>query len=478
MITRLHTRSLLSALALFLLLAPQWMVQTGCANMAPPLGGAKDSLPPVLIAARPADSSTNFTGEKITLVFDEFVQLDNVTQNLLISPSPKTPPQVESKLRTVTITIKDTLEPNTTYTYDFGNSIKDVNESNVMKNFRYAFSTGPTLDDGIINGQVILAENGKSDSTLFAILHLKNEDSTVYKDMPRYVTRLDSKGQFQFHNLPRNIQYYLYALKDEGGQRRYMDSTKLFAFKEEPVSANDTTGFLLYAYAKKRIEKPSSSSTRPTSAKAAAAAAADKRLRFETNLDNGEQDLLKPLTFTFKVAPLKEFDSSKIQFLDDKFNPIKGYTITRDTSNTKLTLQYNWTENSKYYLLVDKTFATDTSGRQLLKNDTLTFSSKKASTYGMVRLRFLNLDLTKNPVLQLAQGDNVVYSHIFTSKEFYAKLFVPGEYEMRILYDDNKNGLWDPGNYFDTRRQPELVKPIVRKLNVKANWDNEIDVNL
>ena len=113
-----------------------------------------------------------------------------------------------------------------------------------------------------------------------------------------------------------------------------------------------------------------------------------------------------------------------------------------------------------------------------MKNDTLTFISKKASTYGMVLLRFLNLDLTINPDLQLAQGDNVVYSHVFTSKEFYAKLFVPGEYEMRILYDDNKNGLWDPGNYFGTRRKPELVKPIVRKLNVKANWDNEIDVNL
>lgn len=478
MITRLYTRSLLSGLVLLLLLGPQWMIQTGCANMAPPLGGAKDSLPPVLIDSRPKDSATNFNGQKITLVFDEFVQLDNVQTNLLISPTPKLTPEVTSKLRTITITIKDTLEPNTTYTYDFGNAIKDVNESNVMKNFRYAFSTGATLDDGTITGQVVLAENGKTDSTLFAILHIKNEDSTVAKEMPRYVTRLDGKGRFQFHNLPRNTPYYLYALKDESGTRRYQDSTKLFAFKEEAVLANDTASVLLYAYAKKKVEVQGNSSVRPLSSKAAAAIAADKRLRFETNLDNGEQDLLKPLTFTFKVAPLKDFDSSKILFVDEKFKPITTYTIKKDTSNTKLTLDYNWTENSKYYLLVDKGFATDTAGRQLLKNDTLAFSTKKASAYGMVRLRFMNIDLSKHPVLQLAQGDNVVYSHVFTTKEFYAKLFVPGEYEMRILYDDNKNGIWDAGNYFGPRRQPEIVKPVARKLNVKANWDNEIDVNL
>jgi hypothetical protein len=65
-----------------------------------------------------------------------------------------------------------------------------------------------------------------------------------------------------------------------------------------------------------------------------------------------------------------------------------------------------------------------------------------------------------------------------TNKEFYAKIFAPGEYDLRILYDDNKNGIWDPGSFFENRHQPEKVLPISRKINVKAKWDNIIDITL
>jgi hypothetical protein len=65
-----------------------------------------------------------------------------------------------------------------------------------------------------------------------------------------------------------------------------------------------------------------------------------------------------------------------------------------------------------------------------------------------------------------------------TTKEFYAKLFAPGEYDLRILYDDNKNGIWDPGAFFENRHQPEKVLPISRKITVKAKWDNIIDITL
>jgi hypothetical protein len=93
-------------------------------------------------------------------------------------------------------------------------------------------------------------------------------------------------------------------------------------------------------------------------------------------------------------------------------------------------------------------------------------------------MRLLKLDMTKNPVLQFVQGNDVKYSHRLTSPAFNAKLFQPGDYDLRILFDENKNGKWDPGQFFGIKRQPEKVMPIPRKLNVKSNWTNELDITL
>jgi hypothetical protein len=118
----------------------------GCANIIPPEGGYRDSIPPVLVKASPPDSSKQFKDTRITLTFDEFIVVDNTHENLIVSPIPQTDPLVESKLRTVIIKLKDSLQPNTTYTLNFGNAIKDNNEGNVAKNFTYIFSTGTTID--------------------------------------------------------------------------------------------------------------------------------------------------------------------------------------------------------------------------------------------------------------------------------------------------------------------------------------------
>ena len=170
---------------------------TGCANIMPPQGGYKDTIPPLLLKATPGDSSKNFSANHITLTFDEFINLDNPHENLLISPVPKTEPVVEAKLRTVVVRLKDTLEPNTTYTLNFGNAIKDVNEGNPARNFTYIFSTGDTFDSLTLSGKVILAETGRADSTLAVILHKNGDDSAIVNEKPRYATHLDSSGTIQ-----------------------------------------------------------------------------------------------------------------------------------------------------------------------------------------------------------------------------------------------------------------------------------------
>src|SRR5690349_19334628 len=143
----------------------------GCANIIAPTGGPKDTLPPVLVSVNPKDSALNFTGKRVTFTFNEYVQLANQTENLVFSPTPTVTPQIDAKLRTITVRIKDTLDPNTTYTIQFGNAISDINEGNVLRNFTYVFSTGNRLDSNTFRGKVLMAETGKVDSTLIVMLH-------------------------------------------------------------------------------------------------------------------------------------------------------------------------------------------------------------------------------------------------------------------------------------------------------------------
>ena len=158
---------------------------TGCANMVPPTGGPRDSLPPVLISADPDEGALHFNGKKIVLSFDEYIDLKDVRKNLIVSPVPKSQPSVEYKLKTITILMKDTLQPNTTYALDFGRAVVDNHEGNVLKNFTYVFSTGNYIDSIRLSGRVIMAKSVKRDSSLIVLLHDKLDDSAVVKEKPR-----------------------------------------------------------------------------------------------------------------------------------------------------------------------------------------------------------------------------------------------------------------------------------------------------
>lgn len=453
------------------------MVLSGCANMIPPTGGPRDSLPPLLVNANPPDSSRNFSEKTITFTFDEFiqdVQQQNLQENLLISPTPVITPVVESKLKTVTVKLKDSLEPNTTYLFNFGNAIRDVNEGNVLNSFSYIFTTGAVIDSLELSGKVILAETGKTDSTLIVMLHRGGDDSALMKDKPRYIARLDGKGNFRFRYMPAGI-YYIYALKDEGGTKSYFSETQLFAFADKPVEIKpQAEPVMLYAFAEKKEAPPPAAvltinrlgGNRPD----------ERRLKFFTNLSNNQQDLLGNFVFSFE-QPLRFFNTTKIKLsTDTSFNSISGYSWQADSVNKKFTLRINWAENTLYNIVLDKEFAEDTLGKKLLKTDTLSFRTRRQSDYGSLKMRFSNLDLSKNPVLQFVQGDQVIKSFPLTAAEFIQPLFLPGDYELRILYDDNKNGKWDPGEFFRKHKQPEIVKPIDRRLNVKPNWENELEI--
>jgi hypothetical protein len=447
------------------------LLLTSCANIVPPLGGPRDSLPPVLINATPKDSSLLFSAKRITLVFNEYVTLDNVQQNLIISPNPKFVPFIESKLQTVTIRIKDSLQPHTTYTYNFGNAIKDVNEGNVAKNFTYIFSTGNYLDQNILRGKVYLAETGKVDSTLIVVLHKRLEDSVVKKYSPDYYTRIDRNGNFEFRNLPSDT-FAVYVVPNDFS-KSYNDSTKLFAFLNDFVFLSDSNHapVTLYAYQQYKPKPKTSTSVEGSDKKNKGT----DRLRIVANLESGKQDLLKPLKLSFD-RKVSHIDTNRILLTDTFFHSLPKQIIV-DTSYTSLSILYNWTEQTPFKLIIPKGAIEDSAHVSLLKDDTLSFITFREADYGSIHLRFNDIDLSKHPVLQLVQNNTVIDSIPLQQKDWYAKMYRPGEYELRILYDENNDGTWTPGN-FSIKKQPEIVIALSRTLNVRANWDNEAEINI
>ncbi|MET0463672.1 MAG: Ig-like domain-containing protein [Chitinophagaceae bacterium] len=467
----MNYRSFLSLAAMALVLITGTVTGPGCANIVPPQGGPKDTLPPVLRRVTPADSSFKFNRDRIDFVFDEYIDLDNAQQNLIMSPMPSSPPNITRKLNTMSVRLRDTLEPNTTYSINFGNSIKDVNEGNIMRNYTYVFSTGTYFDSLQLSGKVILAESGAIDTTLTVMLHRSADDSAVYHQKPRYITRVDNTGSFRFRNLPPGV-FYLYAIKSEGTYT-YTNPETLFAFADSSIiMGRHETPVTLYAYSlpKTQSAAPATGNAKPKPG--------DKRLKMTNKLQEGKQDLLTDFSLVFET-PLRDFDTSKVHFsTDSTFTPLSGFNWSLDSSRKIASLRYPWKENTAYNLVIEKEFATDTLGQQLLKGDTLEFTSRKTADYGKVSLRFRNLDLSKNPVLLFFASSELKGSYPLTSVNFTQNLFMPGEYTLRILEDRNKNGVWDPGAFFGKHVQPELVKPVERKIVVKANWDNEAEIDI
>lgn len=444
------------------------MVQTtGCANIVPPSGGPRDSLPPVPVSATPKDSSTMVKEQKITITFDEFVELKEPNQKVIISPYPVKDAVIEHKLRTVTVRLKDSLLPHTTYNINFGDAIVDLNEGNILKNFQYIFSTGASLDSNELSGKVILAETGKPDSTMFALLYRKEEDSTVFKEKPMYVARVDGQGNFRFNNLPAGT-FYVFALREDDGDKKYTQGLEQFAFLDSSITVSTTTPAVqLYAFAKEK-ERQKTTATQ------------DKKagLIVSTNLESGAFDLLDTFRLRY-TKPIRTYDLSKIRLVQDSIQPVTNFSIINDSINKQLLLVNTWKHGGKYDLFLDKEYAADTSGLKSLKNDTISFRVKTEKEYGSVRIRFKELDTASHPVLLFYNNDDIVGRYPLTGKEFFRAQFKPGTYKLGLLFDTNRNGVWDPGDYFaKPKRQPELVQPLTSTITVKENWDNELVIEL
>lgn len=208
---------------------------SGCANRGSgPQGGPKDTVPPSLLRETPLNGTCNFKGKTVVLQFDEYVQLDNVSENVLISPPQQTPPSVKAFGKKVSVTFEEDLLDSTTYTIDFGRAICDNNEKTPLYNYSFSFATGDYIDTLAMFGKVINAENLNPVQGVIVGVH-ENLDDSAFATMPfTRIAKTDTTGQFGVLNM-RGGNYRIYALRDVSKDYVYQTSEAL-AFTDEVFS--------------------------------------------------------------------------------------------------------------------------------------------------------------------------------------------------------------------------------------------------
>lgn len=208
----------------------------GCAKISSPTGGPRDTTPPKVVKMTPENQSVRFHDKQIRIFFDEYVTLNNPTTNVLISPPMAESPQYTLKGKSLVIKFKDTLRANTTYNMVFSDCIRDYHENTPLSYFHYSFSTGDSLDDYMIRGQILDAKSLAPTKDFYVLLYKNTADSMPLTSRPDFVTKTHDDGSFLFQNITEGT-YKIFALKDINSDLLYNLPNEEIAFLEETVTA-------------------------------------------------------------------------------------------------------------------------------------------------------------------------------------------------------------------------------------------------
>ena len=518
----------------------------GCARRSAPTGGLKDSIPPVLVASNPKMNNVNFSADEIRLTFNEWVELKGLDQQLIISP-PIEKNKYEIKplsgiTKKIFISFLDSLQENTTYTINFGNSIVDNNEGNEMNFFNYTFSTGPTLDSLFIKGNVEDAFNLETDEYLSLQLYRIDStfnDSIIYNNQPTYLANSLDTTAYRFKNL-REGKYILIALKDVGNDYifnplydkiGYYDSIislpkdsiiNLRLFKEEVPIIWDRPHFInsqkigFGYYGKLDLSKISLVSKIPDSINYLFTKEKDKdTINFwlsKNSLDSlefklKEVDTIKTLTVKFDRSKDSIIDSLRISDitksvigLKEKFKlssnlPVKKISdsliFIRDIDSTlipfkssinnnldEVTLDFDVKPQDDYSIYILPNAIIDLRGGT---NDTLGFRTRSQSLedYGNVYLNVIR-DSESQYILQMVNSNNEIVRKYNSIKSdgIYNFELVKPGKYIFRMIRDNNRNKEWDTGNYLKKIQPEEVYYSNFELEIRANWDFNETLNL
>ncbi len=491
-----------------------------CARRGRPDGGPKDEDAPIMTIAKPAHLTTNFKDDEIKIYFDEYIKLKDLQKQLIVSPPLKYPPIITplgTPSKYISIKILDTLKENTTYTFNFGESVIDNTESNILHNFKYVFSTGDIIDSLKVSGTIKDAFEKEADKNITVMLYEVNEsftDSTIYKEKPYYVASTLDTTAWEITNI-KSGKYLLLALKDVSKNYKFNPKEDKIGFLKEYISIPaDSTNHLIKLFREElsfKLIRPSEVSKghiffgyegKADSLKVVPFATAEKFenfSHFEKEKDtlnywykNNDKDSIQFYVFNkkyrdtvtvklrskaidslqirgsargtlhlrdpFKLVsniPIQRIDTAKIQFMDkDSIKVEHNFILAKDKNEIELAFTKVYSQQYTLELLPDA--LTDFFGNV---NDTLTyrFNTKKPTDYGRLFLTLENVN--RYPIIvQLITDKGVLVEEIYAEKdqEYSFKNLIPAKYVIRIIYDDNKNKKWDTGNFL-LKKQPEEV---------------------
>ena len=518
----------------------------GCARRSTPTGGLKDSIPPVLVNSNPKINSVNFNADEIRLTFDEWVKLDGLDKQLIISPPIEKNKYEIKPLSGITkklfISFLDSLQENTTYTINFGNSIVDNNEGNEMNFFNYTFSTGPTLDSLFIKGNVEDAFNLETDEYLSLQLYRIDStynDSIIYNNQPTYLANSLDTTAYRFKNL-REGKYILIALKDMGNDYifnplydkiGYYDSIislpkdsiiNLKLFKEEVPIIWDRPHFInsekigFGYYGKLDLNKISLVSKIPDSVNYLFTKEKDKdTINFwlsKNSLDSlefklKEVDTIKTLTVKFDRSKDSIIDSLRISDitksvigLKEKFKlssnlPVREISdsliFIRDIDSTlipfkssinnnldEVTLDFDVKPQDDYSIYILPNAIIDLRGGT---NDTLGFRTRSQSLedYGNVYLNVIR-DSESQYILQMVNSNNEIVRkyNSINSDGLYNFELVNPGKYIFRMIRDNNRNKEWDTGNYLKKIQPEEVYYSNFELEIRANWDFNETLNL
>jgi len=215
------------------------IVLFSCAQIVPLTGGDKDLDAPKELESSPANGSIGFSSESITIEFDEYIKLTNVSSQLIVSPLMETAPEILVKGKKLVIKLKSELSTNTTYSLNFGNAISDITENNIFPNYKYVFSTGDYIDSLSYSGTVINAFDQAVQDNIYVLLYDQFEDSVPLKELPRYVALTNKKGEFSITNIA-NGQYKLFAINDINSNYLFDLPNEEIGFKTEIITLDSS----------------------------------------------------------------------------------------------------------------------------------------------------------------------------------------------------------------------------------------------
>lgn len=504
----------------------------GCAKRGTPDGGPKDEDPPVLLRAQPANNSSNFNSEKIRIYFDEYVKLEKINSQLIVSPPIEKsgysifPQGGASKF--IDIELKDSLMKNSTYSFNFGQALVDNNEGNLLPFFKYVFSTGNYVDSLEVSGNVNDSYNVDTDEFITAMLYpidsLYN-DSIIYNGKPLYVSNTLDSTNFKFTNLKMGT-YNLVAIKDYNNNYRYDPLTEKIAFNETFISIPNDSLFNLDVFKETpefKIFKPfQENENRINFGFQGEVENLDIQIKSLNNLNSvitfdKEKDTLyfwlensnfdslnfeiknktyeKSFLFKFQkkelgkdslqlkqqsqilelsnklvlesTTPVTKVNTHKIQIFNRDSLPVLFETRIDDYTN--IIIDFEVLPNDSYYVNIMPNAIIDLF-QKTTDSLNFTFKTKKISEYGKIFFKPIQKKYPLIVDLINIKGEVIDSQYLALATENCVfENIVPGEYNIRLVEDNNENKKRDTGNFLE-KIQPEKIYFNNEIIKVRANW--------